>query len=236
VIDLAITVEGEQAARGAMAAGPDSSMPWRELHAMALDGAMEMVDEFHIAVQPPGDPAAPRPFVYLHAWALPPGEHDIRVVVNDEGGGRLSAAQLAVEVPASAGEWATSDLVLTVTDGHRPSQPLIENELFPGETLEIHMEVDGGREPVFSGRVLGPDPEVLVAELPGSPMTRDSTGIHRGSLWLEEMPPGSYTLEVRVADPLVNEEREFRVPLQARPAIGLDQHPPPMAMQKSMES
>jgi len=82
VVDLAVAVEGADEAerwrgnvaeRGGGGAGAGTSVPWKEIHAMALSDSMEIVDELHIEVQRPaasssedgqpataGDPAASR--------------------------------------------------------------------------------------------------------------------------------------------------------------------------------
>jgi VWFA-related protein len=239
VIDLAVAVETE----ADVWRSPEARItkPWKELHVMALDGGGEIVDEFHIEVQPPSPvlpgegpaepgaepdtteeaaPPALRPYVYAHTWELAPGTYDVRVVVKDELSGELGARRLdmTVEGPSAAPEeWRTSDLMLTVTDGVSPAQPLIDNEVIYGERLEIYVEVAGGIEPSISGSIFGAYSDDALADLPELALPVDAVGIHRGALWLEGIPPGEYELAIRVADTAAGQEREFRVPLTAVP-------------------
>jgi hypothetical protein len=224
-VDLAVEIEGEES----------------ELHAMALDTDGKIVDELHIDVTSPAGfsaadeagerragneraaasaavPAATRPFVYVHTWALPPGEHDVRIVVRDEASGRLGAAQLELEVPEPSREWSTSDLMLTVSDSNHPPQPLIDDEMVFGEHLEIYVEVYGGRRPQLSGSLRrtysqGPAQELAVNTLP-----RDAARIHRGALWLERIPPGQYLLEAVVTDEAAGEQMTFQTLLRVLPS------------------
>ncbi len=245
VVDLAITLETEADLwRGTEGR---AAKPWKELHVMALDNGFEIVDEFHLDVQPPagslaeqdpapaegelsenvypadvehepaeaGTPALSRPYVYVHNWDLPPGEYDVRVVVKDEISGELGATRLELVVPEPPVEWSTSDLMLTVTDGVQPSQPLIDSEVIYGERLEFYVEVFGGEAPSISGSMFGAYGGEALAELPELALPVDAAGIHRGALWLEGIPPGTYTLEIRVTDPQAGKEREFQVPLTA---------------------
>jgi hypothetical protein len=205
---------------------------------MALDTGGKIVDELHIDVTRPAGfattddssvrsaatgvtaagQAANRPFVYVHTWALPPGEHDVRVVVRDTASGRLGAAQLELEVPEPAREWSTSDLMLTVSDSDHPPQPLIDDEMVFGEHLEIYVEVYRGRRPRLSGslkRAYSQGPPRQLAELS---LPRDAARIHRGALWLENVPPGQYLLEAVVTDEDAGEETTFQTMLKVLPA------------------
>jgi hypothetical protein len=228
VIDLAVAVETQ----ADVWRGPEARAvrPWKELHVMALDSSKEIVDEFHMEVLPPetATPAAnestvpkastlPRPYVFVHSWTLPPGTYDVRLVVKDEISGELGATQLDLEVREPAEEWSTSDLMLTVTDGLRPAQPLVENEVIYGERLEIYVEVFGGVEPAVSGSIFRAYSDEAIVEFPELALPVDSVGIHRGALWLEGIPPGTYTLDIRVTDPQAGRSREFQVPLTAVP-------------------
>jgi len=240
VVDLAVAVETE----ADVWRGPEARAvrPWKELHVLALDSSAEIVDEFHLDVLPPdtpsaaedpdpaegeptapGTPTVPRPYVFVHTWTLPPGKYDVRLVVKDEISGELGATQLDLEVPEPPEEWSTSDLMLTVTDGVLPAQPLIDSEVIYGERLEIYVEVFGGEEPSISGSMFGADGSEALAELPELALLVDAAGIHRGALWLQGIPPGTYTLEIRVTDPLAGNEKEFQVPLTALPPSAVRQ-------------
>ena len=227
VVDLAVTVESEADVWDAPEARV--SRPWKELHVMALDSGGEIVSEFHLEVQPPGPvltggeqgstgemaPPALRPYVYVHNWALSPGSYDVRIVVKDEISGDLGAAKIDIEVPEPPAGWSVSEPMLTVTDGISPSQPLIDNQVVYGERLEIYAEVFSGVAPSISGSIFGASGDEALAELPELALPVDAAGIHRGALWLEGIPPGSYTLKIRVADPQAGEEKEFEIPLTA---------------------
>jgi VWFA-related protein len=223
VVDLAVMVES------ADEVDAGSAISWKELHAMALSEDDEIVDEFHIDVErpapftsaddastTPGASARPRPFVYVHTWELPPGDHDIRVVLTDAATGQLRAAQLRLEVPEPSDNWTASDLMLTVSEGDRPFQPLMDGEVSPSERLEIYAEVSGGRGPALSGLVFGSNPDHPLADLPRYTLPRTAGDIHRGALWLEGIPPGRYTLKIRISDPAADKEREFEVQLVSR--------------------
>ena len=105
--------------------------------------------------------------------------------------------------------------MLTVTDGVSPSQPLVDNRVISGERLEIYVEVFGGEGPSLTGSIFGADSSEPLAELAELALPVDAVGIHRGALWLEGIPPGSYRLEMRVTDPLAGQEKEFQIPLTA---------------------
>jgi hypothetical protein len=228
VIDLAIAVETQ----ADVWRGPEARAvrPWKELHVMALDSRGEIVDEFHMEVLPPetGVPAAdgsiapeastlPRPYIFVHSWTLPPGRYDVRLVVKDEISGELGATQLDLEVRENTAEWSTSDLMLTVTDGVQPSQPLVENEVIYGERLEIYVEVFGGVEPAISGSIFGAYSDEAIVEFPEFALPIDTAGIHRGAVWLQDIPPGTYTLDMRVTDPQAGKSKEFEVAISAVP-------------------
>jgi VWFA-related protein len=243
VVDLAVTVEREADVWISPAARV--SKPWKELHVMALDNDGDIVDEFHIEVQPPGPPLPEgepelgegvttaevlvpslRPYVYVYNWPLAPGTYDVRLVLKDEISGELGARQVTIEVPeppASNDFWRTSDLMMTVSDGVSPSQPLVDGKVVYGERLEMYVEVAGGVEPSISGNVFGEYSDDALAELPELALPVDEVGIYRGALWLEGIPPGNYTIEVRVTDPAAGREREFLVPLTAVPSTSPSQ-------------
>jgi VWFA-related protein len=237
VVDLAVTVERE----ADVWVSPEARVarPWKELHVMALDDDGDIVDEFHIEVQPPGPPlpAEPalgegvstmevlvpslRPFVYVYNWPLAPGTYDVRLVVKDEVSGDLGARQITIEVPeppAADDLWRTSDLMMTVSDGISPSQPLVDGTIIYGERLEVYLEVAGGIEPSISGSIFSRYGADALAELPELALPLDAVGLHRGALWLEGIPPGEYTIEVRVTDQAAGQGREFLVPLTAVPS------------------
>jgi hypothetical protein len=106
--------------------------------------------------------------------------------------------------------------MLTVSEGDRPFQPLVDHVVSASERLEIYAEVSGGRGPGISGLVFGSNPNHPLAELPRYTLPRTPSDIHRGALWLEGIPPGRYTLEIRVSDPAADQEREFEVQFVSR--------------------
>jgi len=170
---------------------------------MTADG--EIVDEIHQEVQLPArsatapGPAVPRPFVHVHDWDLEPGAYDLRVA--------------AVAEPTA--NWQSSDLMLTVTEGSRPAQPLVDDEGYAGERLDVYIEVFGGQQPSISGDVFAGDGTTHLARFPRANLVRDSAGIHRGAVWLEGVPAGEYVLQMTVIDEPAGEQRDFRVALRA---------------------
>ena len=192
---------------------------FHDLHAVALDPEGQSVDEFHQQMRRPG-PTAPsvrsgeRPTVYVHEWTLAPGSYDLRVAVRDGVSGEIGAARLDVEVPLPTTGWSASDLMLAVTDQAGASQPLASSSVMPDEALLAYVEVAGGIDPVLSGHLLAADGSEPFLTLPEIPLVKDSAGIHRGALRMRRLPPGDYTLEIKVADRTADEERTYQVPLQ----------------------
>jgi len=193
--------------------------PFHQIHAVALDTEGRVVDEVHQEMRRSGSPlptvrSGERPTVYVHEWTLAPGSYDLRVAVRDGVSGEIGATQLDVEVPEPSTDWSASDLMLAVADAAGAAQPLASSSVLPDEALLAYVEVAGGVDPVLSGRLLAADGPQPFLTLPEMPLVEDSAGIHRGALRMRSLPPGDYTLEIRVVDLTAGNERTYRAPLQ----------------------
>jgi VWFA-related protein len=180
------------------------------------------------AISEPGLPAYLR---HRAVYQLDPGSYDVRVVVVDPQTERLGAAKLEVEIADAAGEWDVSDLWLAIEDAGGATSSAVAGSFASGQKAGVYVEVYRGEGPVLSGRIsdraaagtMEADDKISISgleqaqgpsyEMPSLPLTHEG-GIHRGTLWLPELPPGDYVLQVRVDDPLAGRERTTRVPFR----------------------
>ena len=187
---------------------------------MAITGRDVVVKEAHREVRSLSDSVSDdtepraRPFVYYVDWELDPADYSIRVVLEDALSDRLGGAQLDIEVPEPTDEWRTSDLILAVGVGNQEPRPLIDGTVTPDDTLLAYLEVSRGRDPALSGQLLDPDGTLVLSQLPSMVLARDRFGLYRGALRLRGIPPGSYLLQVTVADESAGEHRVFRQRLE----------------------
>ena len=193
-------------------------------HAVAVADDGRVVDEVHQGVRSLFEPtdaealAGIWPFRYVYDWALPPGSYALRVVLEDELTSKLGATQVDVEVPDTADEWHTSDLILATTDGSTPPLPLVVDEVAEDTQLVVYIEVAGGDEPVLSGGVFSDNGDTLLTLLPPVSL-REEAGIHRGALRLTGMTPGEIIVQVVVTDAVPAGHRIFRRTLKIIPAM-----------------
>jgi len=184
-------------------------------HAAAIADNGRTVDEVHQGVRSlfgpsdSGNLAAIWPFRYVYDWTLPPGAYALRVVIEDEVTGELSATQFKVEVPSINDEWHASDLILATTNGSAPPLPLVVDEATEDTQLIVYVEVAGGDEPVLSGSVFSADGVTLLAPLPPVSLQKQA-GIHRGALRLTGMPPGEIILQAAITDVVPGRSKIFR--------------------------
>ncbi len=184
-------------------------------HAAAIADNGRTVDEVHQGVRSlfgpadSGNLAAIWPFRYVYDWTLPSGTYALRVVIEDEVTGELSATQIKVEVPNINDEWHASDLILATTNGSAPPLPLVVDEATEDTQLIVYVEVAGGDEPVLSGSVFSADGIALLAPLPPVSLQKQA-GIHRGALRLKGMPPGEIILQAAITDVVPGRSKIFR--------------------------
>lgn len=184
-------------------------------HAAAIADNGRTVDEVHQGVRSlfgpadSGNLAAIWPFRYVYDWTLPSGTYVLRVVIEDEVTGELSATQIKVEVPNINDEWHASDLILATTNGSAPPLPLVVDEATEDTQLIVYVEVAGGDEPVLSGSVFSADGIALLAPLPPVSLQKQA-GIHRGALRLKGMPPGEIILQAAITDVVPGRSKIFR--------------------------
>jgi len=184
-------------------------------HAAAIADNGRTVDEVHQGVRSlfgpadSGNLAAIWPFRYVYDWTLPPGAYALRVVIEDEVTGELSATEFKVEVPSINDEWHASDLILATTNGSAPPLPLVVDEATEDTQLIVYVEVAGGDEPVLSGSVFSADGVTLLAPLPPVSLQKQA-GIHRGALRLTGMPPGEIILQAAITDVVPGRSKIFR--------------------------
>ena len=193
-------------------------------HAAAIADNGRTVDEVHQGVRSlfgpadSGNLAAIWPFRYVYDWTLPSGTYVLRVVIEDEVTGELSATQIKVEVPNINDDWHASDLILATTNGSAPPLPLVVDEATEDTQLIVYVEVAGGDEPVLSGSVFSADGIALLAPLPPVSLQKQA-GIHRGALRLKGMPPGEIILQVAITDVVPGRSKIFRRTLKISSTI-----------------
>ena len=184
-------------------------------HAVAIADNDRTVDEVHQGVRSlfgpadSGNLAAIWPFRYVYDWTLPSGTYALRVVIENEDTGELSATQIKVEVPSINDEWHASDLILATTNGSAPPLPLVVDEASEDTQLIVYVEVAGGDEPILSGSVFSADGVTLLAPLPPVSLQKQA-GIHRGALRLKGMPPGEIILQAAITDVVPGRSKIFR--------------------------
>ena len=193
-------------------------------HAAAIADNGRTVDEVHQGVRSlfgpadSGNLAAIWPFRYVYDWTLPSGTYALRVVIEDEVTGELSATQIKVEVPNINDDWHAIDLILATTNGSAPPLPLVVDEATEDPQLIVSVEVAGGDERVLSGSVFSADGIALLAPLPPVSLQKQA-GIHRGALRLKGMPPGEIILQVAITDVVPGRSKIFRRTLKISSTI-----------------
>ena len=198
-----------------------------EFFALVLRGD-DVVDEVRKTVRSAGEIAAAdgskaELFLYLHELDLEPGSYDVRLAARGAGEGELGATRLELEVAEPTGGWRASDLVLLGGDGGGPARPLAVGTIAAGEVLTVYSEVIGGQAPVISGSVYAAGGTTLLAEVASAPLLQDGSSVRRGTLRLRGLGPGTYVVQVDIADAPAGESASFRVPLEVadRSAAGI---------------
>ena len=218
IVQLAIAIDpttekttGNLTTDNTLLVGPSSLV----FHAAAIADNGLTVDEVHQGVRSlvgpadSGNLAAIWPFRYVYDWTLPPGDYVLKVVIEDEVTGELSATQFKVEVPSINDQWHASDLILATTNGLAPPLPLVVDEATEDTQLIMYVEVAGADEPVLSGSVFSADGITLLAPLPPVSLQKQA-GIHRGALRLKGMPLGEIILQAVITDVVPGRSKIFR--------------------------
>ena len=157
---------------------------------------------------------------YQHEWTLPPGTYTLNVAVLDNISGRIGAASVDVEVPATdATTWGISDPLLVTVDEAGRVHPVVMGRVVPGQNLALFVEVYGGRQPILSGQVFleasAENNSRQGAKLFPMALRRVAANIHRGSAPLPSgMPPGHYFVQLAITDPAAEQHRVVRLPIE----------------------
>jgi VWFA-related protein len=205
------------------------SMPELDLFLAVFDDEGRLVREVSRAIRTRTASTAPDsissilPFGQFGAswWDLDAGLYEVRLVAKDPLSARLGAVRFALEVPAKPESWAVSDARLGVAVDGASTRPLVGGRAVVGQQIVAFVEVAGGGEPELSGRVVvarraevdGPEPRAIT--LRRASMRKGNGSTHRGAVPLPlNLTPGCYTIELRVEDPAMGQERTLRVPLE----------------------
>jgi len=164
-------------------------------------------------------------------YELRPGSYDIRVAVVDPRAEQLGAAKLQIEITDAADAWDASDPWLGTADARGTLSSPVAGTFVTGQKAGVYLEVYQGEGPVLGGRIWRRDAATTVEvvesasisvpeptqdpvyELRSVPLTAEG-GIHRGTLWLPEVPPGSYVAEIRVDDSGLAKEKTALLPFR----------------------
>jgi hypothetical protein len=164
--------------------------------------------------------AKTKQILYFTAPDLPAGSHTVEWVVRDDEGGRASVARSVVDVP-EGGAPIVGDLFLVARSEPAPkgkstsSNPLawdgqllypllgdpISKSRQPNVSFALPMVVDGrGPSPTAMLRLLAQNHVLAESPLELGAVGRDGRLVALGHLPIESLPPGSYDLQVTVAE------------------------------------
>lgn len=172
-----------------------------------------------------------RVFSYRQTWELPAGRYEIRLAIADRILGRVGAKRLEFTLPTSDGNpWLLADpVVVSAATSADPLEPVPSNRIVYGARTGIYLEVNNGAFPVARALV-SPARDSLASPLeaagdrqgaagPGGHRVYEIAlelrdGVHRGTIRLPGLPPGTYSLTLEVADESVGESNELEMDLR----------------------
>jgi len=191
-----------------------------QIHLAAVGEDRQLIDSVHhsvswgaLRVEPQA--AAARPPVYLYPWSLGFGRFDLRFLVVDEITGRMGTARVKMDVPEPESDWRISAPTLIHTGGRGPPQPILGGRATSAQGVQVYLEVLGGDGPAVSGRIFDEGRSLVADDLKTSVTRRGGSPVHQVVLTVpEDLPGGSYMIEIVVSDPISKDAKILLLPLE----------------------
>jgi VWFA-related protein len=194
-----------------------------QIHLAAVGEERQLIDSAHFSMpwgvltDEPQDTAA-RPPVFLHAWSLGFGRFDLHFLVADEITGRLGTAKVKMDVQEPESDWRISEPTLIHAVERGPPQPILGGRATSVQRLRVYLEVFGVDAPAVSGRIFNRGRSLVADNLRSSLTRRAGSLVHRVVLTVpEDLPAGSYMIEIVVSDPVSKDAKTLLLPLEIAP-------------------
>jgi hypothetical protein len=212
-------VEGE--------AGKPADDPRIDFGGLVSDAAGETVASFSDSLSMPADPALQREggdkeWNYSGMIPLKPGIYQVRVAVRDSRTGRTGSSLQWVDVPQFSPDKITLGSIFLQENGAgRAMEADAVPDLMNGSDISIRRRFSRSSRVSYFLRVLNPrlaaiamqtriyrGNRIVFQSVPGPPDAKSSGDVSRmlirGTLPLENLAPGDYTLEILVSEPASN--------------------------------
>ncbi len=191
-----------------------------QLHLAAVGEDRRLIDSVHHlvswgALRNVPQAAATRPHVYLYPWSLGFGRFDLRFLVVDEITGRMGTARVRMDVPEPESDWRVSEPTLIHTGERGPPQPILGGRATVAPGVQVYLEVFGGDRPAVSGRIFNGERSLVADNLKTSITGRGGSPVHQILLTVpEDLPVGSFMIEIIVSDPITKDSKTWLLPLE----------------------
>jgi len=191
-----------------------------QLHLAAVGEDRRLIDSVHHlvswgALRNVPQAAAPRPHVYLYPWSLGFGRFDLRFLVVDEITGRMGTARVRMDVPEPESDWRVSEPTLIHTGERGPPQPILGGRATVAPGVQVYLEVFGGDRPAVWGRIFNGERSLVADNLKTSITGRGGSPVHQVVLTVpEDLPIGSFMIEIIVSDPITKDSKTWLLPLE----------------------
>ena len=219
LLHLAVDLEPVLEALRQGVLGADQALVERsslQIHLAAVGEDRRPIDTVHNLVSWGALKAAEaRPPVYLYPWSLGFGTFDLRFLVVDEITGGMGTARVRMDVPEPESDWRVSEPSLIHTGERGAPRPILGGRVTRAPGVQVYLEVFGGDRPAVSGRIFNGERSLVADNLKTSITGRGGSPVHQILLTVpEDLPIGSFMIEIIVSDPITKDSKTWLLPLE----------------------